>query len=65
MFKDLNGTVTSLVLSLAVVHDLLLSKKYVTTGEISAASEKVRTEAKDALAEIRRAHRRGSNGGIQ
>jgi hypothetical protein len=65
MFKDLNGTVTNLVLSLAVVHDLLLSKKYVTTAEISSASEKVRAEAKDALAEIRKAHRRGSNGGVQ
>jgi hypothetical protein len=62
MFKDLNGTVTSLVLSLAVVHDLLLSKKYVTTVEISVASEKVRAEAKDALAKIHKAHRRGPNG---
>jgi hypothetical protein len=65
MFKDLNGTISSLVLSLAVVHDLLLSKKYVTTAEISAASEKVRGEAKDALAEIRKAHHRGPNGGVQ
>ena len=58
MFKDLNGTVTSLVLSLAVVHDLLLSKKYVTTADISVASEKVRAEAKDALAKIRKAEGR-------
>jgi hypothetical protein len=65
MFKDLNGTVTNLVLSMAVVHDLLLSKKYVTTAEISAASEKVRAEAKDALAKIRKADRRGPNGGVQ
>jgi len=61
MFKDLNGTVTNLVLSMAVVHDLLLSKKYVTTGEISAASEKVRAEAKDALAKIRKAEGQDRN----
>jgi hypothetical protein len=67
MFKDLNGTVASLVLSLAVVHDLLLSKNYVTTAEISIASEKVRAEAKDALAKIHKAQRRSSssNGGVQ
>jgi len=34
MLKDLNGSVTNLVLSMAVVHDLLVSKKYVTTFEI-------------------------------
>jgi len=65
MFKDLNATVTNLVLSMAVVHDLLVSKKYVTKSEISAASEKVRAEAKDALAKIHKAHRRDPNGGIQ
>jgi uncharacterized protein YbjQ (UPF0145 family) len=57
MFKDLNATVTNLVLSVAVIHDLLLSKKYVTNSEISAASERVRTEAKDALARLHKAHR--------
>jgi hypothetical protein len=62
MFKDLNGTVTNLVLSMAVVHDLLLSKKYVTKAEVSAASEKIRAEAKDALAKMHKAHRRGPNG---
>lgn len=62
MFEDLNGTVTNLVLSMAVVHDLLLSKKYVTKSEISAASEKIRAEAKDALAKMHKAHRRGPNG---
>jgi hypothetical protein len=65
MFKDLNGTVTNLVLSMAVVHDLLLSKNYVTKLEISSASEKVRAEAKDALAKIHKAHRRDPTGGIQ
>jgi hypothetical protein len=65
MFKDLNATVTNLVLSMAVVHDLLLSKKYVTKLEISAASEKVRAEAKDALSKIHKAHRRDPNGGVQ
>jgi len=65
MLKDLNGTVTNLVLSMAVVHDLLVSKKYVTTFEINAASEKIRTEAKDALAKIHKAQRRGPNGGTQ
>ena len=65
MFKDLNGTVTNLVLSMAVVHDLLLSKNYVTKSEVSAASEKIRAEAKDALAKIHKAHRRDPNGGIQ
>jgi hypothetical protein len=65
MFKDLNATVTNLVLSMAVVHDLLLSKKYVTKSEISAASEKIRAEAKDSLAKIHKAHRRDPNGGIQ
>ena len=65
MFKDLNGTVTSLVLSLAVVHDLLLRKNYVTVSEINAASEKVRAEAKDALATIHKAQRRGPSGGTQ
>jgi hypothetical protein len=62
MFKDLNNTVTSLVLSLAVVHDLLVSKKYVTKAEISAASEKIRAEAKDALAKLHKTDRRGPNG---
>jgi hypothetical protein len=62
MFKDLNATVTNLVLSMAVVHDLLLSKGYCTKAEISAASDRVRTEAKDALAKIHKAHRRGPNG---
>jgi len=62
MFKDLSGTVTNLVLSMAVVHDLLLSKKYVTKSEISAASEKIRAEAKDALAKLHKAHQRGANG---
>jgi hypothetical protein len=62
MFKDLNGTVTNLVLSLAVVHDLLLSKKYVTKAEISATSEKVRAEAKEALVKMQKGHRRGPNG---
>lgn len=62
MFKDLNGTVTNLVLSMAVVHDLLLSKKYVTKSEISAVSEKIRAEAKDALAKMHKAHRRDANG---
>lgn len=52
MFKDLNGTVTNLVLSMAVIHDLLLSKKYVTKSEVSATSERVRSEAKDALAKM-------------
>lgn len=61
MFKDLNATVTNLVLSMAVVHDLLVSKKYVTKFEISAASEKVRAEAKDALAKIHKAPRRDPN----
>jgi hypothetical protein len=65
MFKDLNGTVTNLVLSMAVVHDLLLSKNYVTKTELSAASEKVRAEAKDAIAKIRKSHRRDPNGGTQ
>jgi hypothetical protein len=65
MFKDLNATVTNLVLSMAVVHDLLLSKKYVTKSEISAASEKIRAEAKDALAKIHKAQHRDPNGGIQ
>ena len=65
MLKDLNATVTNLVLSMAVVHDLLLSKKYVTQSEISAASEKVRTEAKDAIEKIRKAPRRDPNGGTQ
>ena len=64
MFKDLNGTVTNLVLSMAVVHDLLLSKKYVTKAEVSAASEKIRAEAKDALAKMHKAHRQGSNGEV-
>jgi hypothetical protein len=64
MFKDLNGTVTNLVLSMAVVHDLLLSKKYVTKAEVSAASEKIRAEAKDALAKMHQAHRRGPNGEV-
>jgi hypothetical protein len=63
MFKDLNGTVTNLVLSMAVVHDLLLSKKYVTQSEISAASEKIRAEAKAAIAKIHKGPRRGPNGG--
>jgi len=61
MFKDLNGTVTNLVLSMAVVHDLLLSKNYVTKAEISVASEKVRAEAKDALAKIRKAEGQDRN----
>jgi hypothetical protein len=61
MFKDLNGTVTNLVLSMAVVHDLLVSKKYVTKSEIATASERIRAEAKDALAKLHRAHRRGTN----
>jgi uncharacterized protein YbjQ (UPF0145 family) len=65
MFKDLNGTVTNLVLSMAVVHDLLLSKKYVTKSEVSAASEKIRAEAKDALAKMRKVHRWGPNGETQ
>lgn len=65
MFEDLNGTVTNLVLSMAVVHDLLLSKKYVTQSEISIASEKVRAEAKDALAKIHEARRDDPNGGDQ
>jgi hypothetical protein len=56
MFKDLNGTVTNLVLSMAVLHDLLVSKKYLTTSEISVASERVRAEAKDALATLHKAH---------
>src|SRR5579863_2789954 len=63
MFKDLNGTVTNLVLSMAVVHDLLVSKNYVTEAEVSAASEKIRAEAKDALAKMHKSHRRGPNGG--
>ena len=58
MFKDLNGTVTNLVLSIAVIHDLLVSKEYVTKSEISATSERVRAEAKDALAKMHKAHRR-------
>ena len=62
MFKDLNETVTNLVLSMAVVHDLLLTKKYVTKSEISTASEKIRAEAKDALAKLHKAQRRGTNG---
>jgi len=49
---------------MAVFHDLLLSKKYVSPSEISA-SEKVRAEAKDALAEIRKTHRRGPAGETQ
>ena len=61
MFEDLNGTVTNLVLSMAVVHDLLVSKKYVTKSEISTASERIRAEAKDALAKVHKAHRRGPN----
>jgi len=65
MFKDLNGTVTNLVLSMAVVHDLLVSKNYVTEAEVSAASEKIRAEAKDALAKMHKSHRRGPNGGVQ
>jgi hypothetical protein len=65
MFKDLNATVTNLVLSMAVVHDLLLSKKVVTNSEITAASEKIRAEAKDALAKIHKTDRRGPNGGTQ
>jgi hypothetical protein len=65
MFKDLNATVTNLVLSMAVVHDLLLSKKVVTNSEITAASERIRAEAKDALAKIHKAGRRGPNGGTQ
>jgi hypothetical protein len=65
MFKDLNSTVTNLVLSMAVVHDLLLSKKYVTQSEITATSEKVRAEAKDALAKIHKASGRGPNGETQ
>jgi methionine-rich copper-binding protein CopC len=65
MFKDLNATVTNLVLSMAVVHDLLLSKKVVTNSEITAASEKIRAEAKDALAKIPKTGRRGPNGGTQ
>jgi hypothetical protein len=63
MFKDLNGTVTNLILSMAVVHDLLLSKKYVTQSEIAATSEKVRAEAKEALAKIHKIPRGGPNGG--
>jgi hypothetical protein len=58
MFKDLNGTVTNLVLSVAVIHDLLLSKEYVTKSEVSATSERIRAEAKDALAKMHKAHRR-------
>jgi hypothetical protein len=65
MFKDLNATVTNLVLSMAVVHDLLLAKKYVTTSEISAASDKVRAEAKDALAKIHKGQHRDPSGGVQ
>jgi hypothetical protein len=65
MFKDLNATVTNLVLSMAVVHDLLLSKNYVTKLEISTASEKVRAEAKDALAKIHKGQHRNPNGGVQ
>jgi hypothetical protein len=65
MFKDLNGTVTSLVLSVAVIHDLLLSKKYVTQSEISVTAERVRAEAKDALAKIHETSRQGPNGGTQ
>jgi hypothetical protein len=65
MFKDLNATVTNLVLSMAVVHDLLLSKRVVTNSEITAASEKIRAEAKDALAKIPKPDRRGPNGGTQ
>jgi hypothetical protein len=65
MFKDLNATVTNLVLSMAVVHDLLLSKKVVTNSEITAASEKIRAEAKDVLAKIHKTDRRGPNGGTQ
>jgi hypothetical protein len=57
MFKDLNATVTNLVLSMAVVHDLLVSKKYVTALEITTASEKIRSEAKDAIAKIHKTHR--------
>jgi hypothetical protein len=64
-FKDLNATVTNLVLSMAVVHDLLLSKEYVTTSEISAASDKIRAEAKDALAKIHKGRHRSPNGGVQ
>jgi len=62
MLKDLNGTVTNLVLSMAVVHDLLVSKKYVTKLEISLASERVRAEAKDALEKIHKTPRRPANG---
>ena len=58
MFKDLNGTVTNLVLSVAVIHDLLVSKEYVTKSEVSATSERIRAEAKDALAKMHKAHRR-------
>jgi hypothetical protein len=64
MLKDLNGTVTSLVLSMAVVHDLLLRKNDATLSEINAASVKVRAEAKDALATIQKAQRRSPNGGV-
>jgi hypothetical protein len=65
MFKDLNGTVTNLVLSMAVVHDLLVSKKYVTKSEIAAASEKIRAEAKAELAKMNKAHRQHPSGEIQ
>jgi hypothetical protein len=65
MFKDLNGTVTNLVLSMAVVHDLLVTKKVVTKSDISAASEKIRSEAKDALAKLHKAHPRDPNGEVQ
>ena len=63
MFKDLNGTVTNLVLSMAVIHDLLVSKKYVTEQEISAASEKVRAEAKNAIATMYKENPWGPRGG--
>ena len=63
MFEDLNGTVSNLVLNMAVVHDLLVMKKYVTKSEISATADKVRAEAQEAIAKIHKAHRRGPNGG--
>jgi two-component sensor histidine kinase len=63
MFKDLNATVTNLVLSMAVVHDLLLTKKYVTDVEIATASARVRSEAKAAMAKLHKAPPRGPNGG--